>query len=106
MFISYYILSKKKIIKQFILIGFLMTSLFSACVTEKLDQLSDGLYAQINTSRGTILVKFFHQEAPLTVANFVGLAEGTKESTRGKGVRYYDGLVFHRVIDNFYDSRR
>ncbi len=101
MFILFYILSKKKIIKQFILIGFLMTSLFSASVTDKLDQLPDGLYGQIDTSKGIILVKFFHKEAPLTVANFIGLAEGTKESTRGRRVRYYDGLVFHRVIDNF-----
>ncbi len=63
------------------------------------------LFATIVTSQGEIVVKFFAKEAPKTVANFVGLAAGEKEFTdaTGKKVKrpYYDGLVFHRVIQDF-----
>jgi peptidyl-prolyl cis-trans isomerase A (cyclophilin A) len=64
------------------------------------------LRARFNTSEGAFTVQFFEAEAPNTVANFVGLAEGTKEWTdprTGKKVtrRFYDGLIFHRVIAGF-----
>jgi len=59
--------------------------------------------ATFNTSEGTIVCKLFDQEAPETVANFVGLAEGTKEwnSPSKKGDKLYDGTIFHRVIPEF-----
>lgn len=61
------------------------------------------LTATFKTSEGTIVCKLFDQEAPETVANFVGLAEGTKEwnSASKKGDKLYDGTIFHRVIPDF-----
>jgi peptidylprolyl isomerase len=64
-------------------------------------QLADGLYAKFVTDKGDILTSLEFQKTPLTVVNFVGLAEGTKDSTLGQNVKFYDGLTFHRVIDNF-----
>jgi peptidyl-prolyl cis-trans isomerase A (cyclophilin A) len=65
-----------------------------------------GTYAIFETSMGNIVCKLFEKEAPKTVANFIGLAEGTKEFTNEKTGQkakrnYYDGLTFHRVIPNF-----
>ncbi len=65
-----------------------------------------GTYAIFETSMGNIVVKLLEKEAPKTVANFIGLAEGTKEFTNeatGKKEKrnYYDGLGFHRVIPQF-----
>ena len=65
-----------------------------------------GTYAIFETSQGDIVIRLLEKEAPNTVANFVGLAEGTKEFTNertGKKEKrpFYDGLVFHRVIPDF-----
>ena len=64
------------------------------------------LHAHFTTSMGSFTIRLFEDEAPKTVANFVGLAEGTKEftdpATRKTVSRpFYDGLLFHRVIDRF-----
>ncbi len=67
-------------------------------------QLQDGLYAKFNTSKGEIICMLEFEKTPLTVANFVGLAEGTKELGGGAGTtgkKFYDGLTFHRVIPDF-----
>jgi peptidyl-prolyl cis-trans isomerase A (cyclophilin A) len=59
--------------------------------------------ATFNTSEGIIVCRLFNAEAPETVANFIALAEGTKEwsSRSKKGDKLYDGTIFHRVIPNF-----
>src|SRR6187397_3647534 len=64
------------------------------------------VFATFVTTEGTFKARLFDQEAPKTVENFVGLAEGTKEWTdprTNQKVRqpYYDGVIFHRVIDGF-----
>lgn len=64
-------------------------------------KLEDGIYAEFETTRGTILAKLYYKRAPNTVANFVGLAQGTKKSNQPAGKKFYDGLTFHRVIPNF-----
>lgn len=68
--------------------------------------LTPGLYARFATNHGTFVARLFDAEAPETVKNFVGLAEGTKEfldpNTRQKVRRpFYDGLTFHRIIPDF-----
>jgi len=64
--------------------------------------LENGMYAKINTTKGEILIQLEYEKTPLTVANFVGLAEGTlKNNKKELGTPYYDGLKFHRVIADF-----
>ena len=65
-----------------------------------------GTYAHFDTSEGKFTVRLFEKEAPKTVANFVGLAEGSREwqdpaSGERKQAPFYDGVIFHRIIDGF-----
>ena len=67
---------------------------------------ASGTYAVFETSQGNIVVRLLEKEAPKTVGNFVGLAEGTIEFTNEKTGQkekrpFYDGLIFHRVIPQF-----
>lgn len=59
----------------------------------------EGVFAVLETEKGTIVLNLFYKETPLTVSNFVGLAEGTLDAAKGKP--YYNGLKFHRVIADF-----
>ncbi len=87
--------------KSFFLLLSIALSLF-AC-NEEYPELEDGMYAEFNTSMGPIVAELYFEETPMTVASFVSLAEGTNEMVDStyKGKKYYDGLVFHRVIDGF-----
>ncbi len=77
-------------------------TVFIACNAQYPD-LENGMYAEINTNKGTILCKLEPEKTPVTVANFVSLAEGNNPSVseRYKDKKYYDGLTFHRVISDF-----
>jgi peptidylprolyl isomerase len=63
------------------------------------EELGEGLFARLSTNRGNIVVRLEYEKTPLTVCNFVALAEGRMSITGGR--RFYDGLTFHRVIENF-----
>lgn len=74
-------------------------SLLRAAAGESTGALPDGLYAEIGTPRGKITCELFHEKVPLTVASFVGLAEGTLGPAPRKP--YFDGVKFHRVVPDF-----
>ena len=68
--------------------------------------LQPGTYARVETTEGSFTIRLFEKEAPQTVANFVGLAEGSKEwkdpvTGERKKAPFYDGVIFHRVINGF-----
>lgn len=69
------------------------------------DKKVNDMIATFETNKGNFKIKLFADKAPKTVANFVGLAEGSKEWTDKSGAKvkkpFYDGLIFHRVIPNF-----
>ncbi|MFD2588290.1 peptidylprolyl isomerase [Croceitalea marina] len=89
--------------KKIVLGVFLVALAFNACKSSKYADLTDGIYADIQTTQGDIVVKLYHNATPVTVANFVSLAEGNSPFVTDslKGKKYYDGLIFHRVMKDF-----
>lgn len=95
--------------KILVLTAALMVSILSSCnsqnsvtVNGEKMKLKDGVYANIHTAKGDILLRLNHERTPMTVGNFVGLAEGKiKNTAKAEGVAFYDSLKFHRVIPNF-----
>ncbi len=86
---------------QFLIL--LFTIVLFSCKPTKYTDLADGLYANMETNKGDILLKLEFQKTPITVANFVSLAEGTNKYVVDslKGKPFYNGIVFHRVINDF-----
>lgn len=77
--------------------------LFISCIPAKYRGLKEGIYAEIVTNKGNILLELYTEKVPKTVANFVALVEGTNgkllDSLKGKN--FYEGIIFHRVVPNF-----
>ena len=70
---------------------------------DKYPDLPNGVYAEIITNKGTFVAKLYNEATPLTVANFVSLAQGTNQMVddKYKGKKFYDSVIFHRVIKDF-----
>jgi peptidyl-prolyl cis-trans isomerase A (cyclophilin A) len=91
---------------KIIYFGILAVMFLSACgenVEKKfLNEQMDGMYGRIETNKGDIFLKLEHSKTPMTVANFVGLAEGSiPNDVKALGTPYYNGLKFHRVVNDF-----
>ncbi len=82
---------------------FIVVISLTSCKTAKYPDLSDGLYADIQTNKGDILLQLEYKNTPITVANFVSLADGSNPyvNEEFKGKPFYDGLKFHRVVEDF-----
>jgi len=81
---------------QFVLCGVM---LLSACALRAMEKMADGVYAEFTTPRGTFVVELNYREAPMTVASFVGLAEGTIAPRNGQP--FFTGLKWYRVVPGF-----
>lgn len=89
--------------KKAYLLLLIISIVITSCKSSKYPDLGDGVFADIQTSQGEIVVKLEHEKTPITVANFVSLAEGKSPfvDEKYKDKPYYDGLTFHRVIKDF-----
>ena len=88
--------------KKFLFVLLVIASFYSC--KEEHNNLPDGLYAKIETNKGEIIVQLDFEKAPITVANFVTLAEGKNEFVTNENLKdkpFFDGLKFHRVIADF-----
>ena len=85
-----------------LLLWVLAFAILASCKSNYAD-LGDGLYAEMKTTKGDMIIRLEQEKTPVTVANFVSLAEGNNPfvNDQYKGKPYYDGLIFHRVIPDF-----
>lgn len=88
--------------KFFKILSLILVINLTSCKTQYPD-LEDGIYAEFITNKGTMVAKLEIEKTPITVANFVSLAEGnnTMVDNKYKDKKYYDGTIFHRVMDGF-----
>tara|TARA_B100000963_G_scaffold321654_1_gene305134 strand:+ start:48603 stop:49610 length:1008 start_codon:yes stop_codon:yes gene_type:complete len=88
---------KKKIISLSVFLSLIISCNNLSTMEEK------GLFAKLKTNKGEIIVKLQYELTPLTVSNFITLSEGTNPyvSENFKNKKFYDGLTFHRVIEDF-----
>jgi len=86
-----------------LIIAIALFPLFLGSCQSKYPSLANGLYAEFTTNHGTFVTKLYEKATPMTVASFVSLAEGNnpRVSEEYKGKKFYDGLIFHRVIKDF-----
>ena len=82
---------------------FVLAIILTSCTSKKYENLKEGVYAEIITNKGEVLVELYAEDAPMTVANFVSLIEGTNSKLVNslKGKNFYEGIIFHRVVNNF-----
>ncbi len=91
---------------KLLLLSFAWVLLFfpANCISAEEIKMNDGLYAKMTTGKGDILLELYYEKTPLTVINFAGLAEGSLHlggADKATGTPFYDGLKFHRVINDF-----
>src|SRR5690606_27953828 len=88
--------------KKILLLLSLFVFTINAC-QDKYPDLESGIYAEIVTNKGVIVAKLYHDKTPITVANFIDLAQGTNAlvDPAYKGKPFFNGLIFHRVIKDF-----
>ncbi|MCB0373650.1 MAG: peptidylprolyl isomerase [Muricauda sp.] len=89
--------------KKSLFILTMISMAFFGCKSSKYADLGDGIFADIQTTKGDIIVKLEYQKTPVTVANFVSLAEGNSPflDDEFKDKKFYDGIIFHRVMKDF-----
>ncbi len=88
--------------KYSLFLVFCSLSFLSACTMDPdYSRLGDGIFARVETPHGEFFIKFEDEKAPLSVANFIGLTDGTIDNKiKGPGEPYFDGMTFHRVEPN------
>jgi peptidylprolyl isomerase len=85
------------------LLAIIALVLIASSCEDKYPDVEDGIYAEIQTNKGVMFAQLYYEEAPVSSANFIALAEGkhplVNDSLKGKP--FYDGLIFHRVMKDF-----
>ena len=92
----------KKIISSVLLSIIFIHNILNAQINVNKEENMNSIHANIETTKGDILVNLEFEKTPMTVANFIGLAEGTiKNDAKPLGTPYFNGIIFHRVIPDF-----